>query len=603
MAHRTGTLSLLLCLVPYIALPAFAADEAEKAAAPAAAPVEEAARLHALIDREWQQRLAENPVLASYSGVHDADDKMPDMSLPALERFAESLRGYLRELEAIDRSRLSGQDLVTYDVLAWHLKVNIEDWEVGQHRFPITSDSGFHTDIARLGDGLRFASTRDYENYIARLRLLPTYFEQHIEMLRDGIRAGMVLPRISLEGYDVTITAHVVESAEKSLFWTPFEQFPPGVPEADRSRLQAAGRAAILEAAVPPFAAFRDFLHEEYLPASRDTVGASAMKGGAAYYDQRVRYYTTLDLTADQVHQKGLEEVARIRAEMQQVIDKVGFKGSFADFLAFLRTDPRFYAKTPQELMERAAFLAKKADAKLPAFFGKLPRLPYGVEPVPDYLAPVYTAGRYAPAARGSKQAGTYWVNTYALDKRPLYALESLTLHEAVPGHHLQGALAQELENVPQFRRDLYISAFGEGWGLYSERLGIEMGFYTDPYADFGRLTYEMWRAARLVVDTGMHAKGWTRDQALDYLASNTALSLHEVKTEIDRYIAWPGQALSYKIGELHIRALRARAEKELGPRFDIRVFHDKILENGAVPLPVLTNTIEAWIAEEKKKS
>lgn len=591
MAHRTRTLSLLFCL----ALPSLAA-------LPAAAQGDEAARLAALIDREWEKRLADNPLVATYFGRHDADDKMPDMSIAEMAKSTDSSRAFLRELKAIDRSRLKGQDRVNYDVFGWELQTRIEDFEIGNHRFPITSDSGFHTEIARLGDGLRFATVADYDNYIARLRALPKYFEQNIELLRDGIRAGMVLPRISLEGYDVTITTHLVDTAEKSLFWTPFEQFPPGVPEAERPRLLAAGRAAILEAAIPPFATFRDFLHQEYLPASRDTVGASAMKGGAAYYDQRVRYYTTLDLDAEQVHQKGLAEVARIRAEMQQVIDKLGFKGSFADFLAFLRTDPRFYAKTPQELMERAAFLAKKADAKLPAFFGKLPRLPYGVEPVPDYLAPVYTAGRYAPAARGSKQAGTYWVNTYALDKRPLYALESLTLHEAVPGHHLQGALAQEMENVPQFRRDLYISAFGEGWGLYCERLGLEMGFYTDPYADFGRLTYEMWRAARLVVDTGMHAKGWTRDQALEYLASNTALSLHEVKTEIDRYIAWPGQALSYKIGEMHIRALRARAEQELGPRFDIRVFHDKVLENGAVPLPVLTSTIEDWIAEEKAK-
>jgi uncharacterized protein (DUF885 family) len=566
------------------------------AAVPAAAQ-DESARLAALIAKEWEQRLADNPLAQTYAGRHEHDGEMPDFSLPALARQVETTRGFLKELKAIDRSRLAGQDVVNYDVFGWSLQAQVEEWEVGQQRFPITSDSGFHTEITRLADGMRFASVEDYENYLSRMRALPTYFAQHIEMLRDGIRNGMVLPRISLAGYDVTITTHIVDQPEKSRFWGPFERFPVGVPESERPRLATAARAAIREAVVPSFESFRDFLAKEYLPASRDSVGASEMKGGREYYEQRVRYFTTLEMTAEEVHRKGLEEVARIEAEMREIIGKVGFKGSFADFLAFLRTDPRFYAKTPQELMERASFLAKKADAKLPAFFGRLPRLPYGVEPVPDYLAPVYTSGRYVPAARGSKQAGTYWVNTYALDKRPLYALEALTLHEAVPGHHLQGSLSQEMENVPEFRRDLYISAFGEGWGLYCERLGIEMGFYTDPYADFGRLTYEMWRAARLVVDTGMHAKGWTRDQALEYLGSHTALSLHEVKTEIDRYIAWPGQALSYKIGELHIRALRAKAEKELGGSFDVRVFHDKILENGAVPLPVLSASIEAWIA------
>lgn len=591
MPTRFRLLCALVFLLPaFVSHPLRAADEGQ-----------EGSRLKALIDREWEERLASDPLLSSYAGRHDQDGKMPDLSLAALGAEIEKTRGFLRELKTLDRSKLKGQDQVTYDVFAWQLESRVEEWEVGQQRFPINSDSGFHTEIARLGEATRFASVSDYENYLARLRALPHYFAQNIELLRDGIRAGMVLPKIVLAGYDVTVSTHIVDDPEKSLFWPPFAAFPPGVPEAERTRLAAAGRAAILEAAVPSFVIFRKFLDEEYLPATRDSVGASEMKGGREYYEQRVRYFTTLDLTADQVHEIGLAEVARIHTEMLAIVEKVGFKGSFAEFLQFLRTDPRFYAKTPQELLERASFLAKKADGKLPAFFGRLPRLPYGVEPVPDYLAPVYTGGRYVPAARGSKQSGTYWVNTYALDKRPFYTLESLTLHEAVPGHHLQGSLAQEMENVPEFRRDLYISAFGEGWGLYCERLGIEMGFYTDPYADFGRLTYEMWRAARLVVDTGMHAKGWSRDKALEFLASNTALSLHEVKTEIDRYIAWPGQALSYKIGELHIRALRAKAEKELGARFDLRTFHDKILENGSVPLPMLTSSIENWIAEAKE--
>jgi uncharacterized protein (DUF885 family) len=320
------------------------------------------------------------------------------------------------------------------------------------------------------------------------------------------------------------------------------------------------------------------------------------MPGGSALYAYLIRHFTTVDLTADAVHEIGLAEVKRIRAEMDAVIAKSGFTGDFSSFLKFLRTDPRFYAKTPDELLERAAWIAKRMDGKLPSLFGKLPRQPYGVEPVPDDIAPKYTGGRYVGAPLDSTKAGRYWVNTYALPSRPFYTQEALTLHEAVPGHHLQIALTKELNGLPKFRRYAYVDAFGEGWGLYSERLGIEAGFYTDPYSDFGRLTYEMWRACRLVVDTGIHAKGWSREQAIDYLASNTALSIHEVTTETDRYIAWPGQALAYKMGELKIRELRKRAEDALGKRFDVRAFHDAVLANGTLTLPVLEARIDSFI-------
>jgi uncharacterized protein (DUF885 family) len=381
----------------------------------------------------------------------------------------------------------------------------------------------------------------------------------------------------------------------------PFARFPVGVPEADRARLREAGRAAVREAVVPAYRRFLEFMQKEYIPGARTTTGASDLPQGREYYAALVKSFTTLDVTPEQVHETGKKEVARIEAEMQTVMRDAGFTGDFPAFLQFLRTDPRFYAQTPEDLLKQASFIAKRIDAKLPSMFGTLPRLPYGVEPVPDAIAPKYTGGRYVPASPGSLRAGTYWVNTYDLSSRPLYVLESLTLHEAVPGHHLQIALQREMTGLPDFRRFAGVGAFVEGWALYSERLGLEMGFYQDPYSNFGRLTYEMWRACRLVVDTGLHAFGWTRQQAMDYLASHTALSLHEVQTETDRYISWPGQGLSYKMGELKIRELRARAEKELGARFDIRAFHDAVLRNGPIPLPVLDTEIDAYIAKAKQ--
>jgi uncharacterized protein (DUF885 family) len=372
------------------------------------------------------------------------------------------------------------------------------------------------------------------------------------------------------------------------------------VPEGERERLRRAGRAAVMEGAVPAYRSFLRFFEDEYRPGARETLGASELPEGEDYYTFLVQKFTTLEVTPDEVHRIGLAEVERIYAEMEAVIEEVGFEGTFEEFLTFLRTDPRFYPESAEALLERASRIAKRMDAELPRFFETLPRLPYGVEPVPDHIAPKYTAGRYVSAPKGSTEAGTYWVNTYNLPSRPYYALEALSLHEAVPGHHLQGALAQELDDLPDFRQYSYISAFGEGWGLYSERLGLEAGFYTDPYSNFGRLTYEMWRACRLVVDTGLHSKGWTRQQARDYLAARTALSLHEITTETDRYIAWPGQALAYTRGELEIRALRAEAEEALGPRFDIRKFHDTVLLHGSVPLPVLAENVRRWIAEQK---
>jgi uncharacterized protein (DUF885 family) len=376
---------------------------------------------------------------------------------------------------------------------------------------------------------------------------------------------------------------------------------PETIPAQERKRLAAEGEAVLGTEVIPAFARAAKFMREEYLPKAREDVGASGLPDGSAYYDALVRYYTTRDdARADAIHKLGLKEVARIKKEMRAVLREAKFEGSLEEFIEFLRTDPQFYAKTPEQLLERAAFIAKDADGKLPGFFGKLPRQPYSVEPVPAEIAENYTTGRYSPAPPGAARGGEYWVNTTHLDKRPLYELPSLTLHEAVPGHHLQGALALEVEDAPEFRKQFYPHAFGEGWGLYTEKLGVEMGMYTTPYEHFGRLSYEMWRACRLVIDTGLHSKGWTRAEAIEYLKSNTALSTKNVETEIDRYIAWPGQALAYKMGELTLWELRRKAEKALGDKFDVREFHDAVLTEGGLPLDILRQRIDAYIAREK---
>ncbi len=558
------------------------------------------APLLALFDEEWQFRLKENPLFATYAGDHRYDALLPSMTPEDLARRAAHDRDTLAKLKAIDRGPLSASERVSADMLARELSDSISDYEFGAYRTPITSEGGFHTDFADLPDRMPFQTPKDYENYVARLNAFPRYVAEEIALMRAGRDAGFSVPQVVFDGYEVTVATHVVSDPGKSIFFEPFRHFPPGVPEADRARLTAAGRKAVLDGAAAGYKALFEFLRRDYIPHARSTIGASALPKGRPYYAYLVRRYTTLDVTPEQVNEIGRQEVLRIRAEMEAVVAKTGFQGNFVAFLNALRTDPRFYPKSPDELLKSAAYIAKRMDGKLPSLFGKLPRLPYGVEPVPDHLAPRYTGGRYIPAPVGSTQAGEYWVNTFFLDKRPLYNLEALTLHEAVPGHHLQIALQQEMTGLPEFRRFSEVGAFVEGWALYAERLGLEAGFYTDPYSDFGRLSYEMWRACRLVVDTGIHAMGWTRDEAIDYLENHTALSTHEIHTEVDRYISWPGQALCYKMGELKIRALRREAEEALGPRFDIRSFHDAVLANGAVPLPVLEQQVRAWVAARR---
>ncbi len=569
-------------------------------AASAPPPKDPATRLHDLFDREWKWRLANNPLFATSVGVHDFDAKLPEVTPKDEERRATAARRFLGELKAIPTASLSVGDRTNAEIFADQLTNRVLSFTYREYEIPLTADWGFHTTLTRLPEEMPFQTIHDYENYVDRLAAIPRYVDEQIADMREGLARGMTLPKVVLAGIDETVTPHVVTDAEKSIWWKPFAHFPDSVPAADRDRLAAAGRKAILGSAVPAFRQFAEFLDRDYVPHARETIAASALPGGGAYYNFAIRRFTTLPMTADEVHRIGLSEVERIQKEMDAVIRQTGFTGDFKAFLEFLRTDPRFYAKTPEELLKDAAWICKRMDGKLPSLFKTLPRLPYGVAPVPPEIAPKFTGGRYIEAPVGSTQPGYFWVNTYQLDHRPLYTLEALALHESVPGHHLQIALSQELKDLPDFRRYSYISAFGEGWGLYCEHLGLEAGFYTDPYSNFGRLTYEMWRACRLVVDTGIHAMGWTRQQAIDYLASHTALSLHEVETEIDRYIAWPGQALSYKIGELEIEKLRKKAESALGPKFDIREFHDAVLLQGAVPLPVLDEQIDRYIAANK---
>ncbi len=575
----------ILVAVPGFAEPDITATQADPAT-----------RLHQLFVREWSLRLAADPLLATAIGEHQHDAELPQVDAAARQRMAGTQRDLLRQLSTIDRLRLSPEDRISYDMFQRELSESIVEVELGTYQIPFTTDTGFHIAFARLPAEMPLDSVVSYDNYIARLLAFPTYVDQHISNMRAGLERGMSQPRVVLDGLVGTFAPHLVETAEQSLFYRPFSHFPNAVPSREHQRLASAGRRAVIEGVVAGYARLLEFFRDEYLPGARQTLGASQLPQGAALYRHQIRHYTTLDLSPEEIHRIGRDEVARIRGEMDQVIAGVGFQGSFAEFLSFLRTDPQFYAKTPEELIRRAAWITKQMDGRLPALFKKLPRQPYGVAPVPDHLAPNYTSARYIGAAPSSRQAGFYWVNTYALESRPLYVLEALSLHEAVPGHHLQISLNQELEDLPAFRRYSYLSAFGEGWGLYAEWLGLEAGFYTDKYSNFGRLTYEMWRACRLVVDTGLHAMGWSREQARDYLAANTALSLHEVGTEIDRYISWPAQALSYKLGELEIRRLRRRAENELGTAFDVRDFHDVVLRNGSVPLNVLGQQVEAYI-------
>jgi uncharacterized protein (DUF885 family) len=569
-------------------------------ALPAAAQQGASERLQQLFADDWDYRLRESPLFATSLGDPRGRDALDPTGLADVERQTAENRRFLERLRAIPRDSLSPADRINYDVFERGKAESIEEVGLGLHLIPITNREGFHTFFPQLPDDVPLQTVADYESYVARLRAFRPWVGQHVELMREGVRRGMVLPRVSLQGIEGTLEPHIVADPTQSLLYKPFTTFPAGVPQTERARLAAAGRAAVEESVVPGYRDFLQFIQREYVPAARAGIGASELPNGRAIYAQRVRSYTTLDVTPDQVHETGLREVARIRAQMDSLIRATGFTGTFPEFIQFLRTDPRFYVRSPEELLQRTSLVLKRMDGELPRLFTRLPRMSYGIRSIPDFIAPRTTTAYYSRPSGDGTRSGTYWVNTYDLPSRPTYEIEALSFHEAVPGHHLQIALQQELEGMPQFRRFASFTAFVEGWGLYAERLGYDVGFYTDPYSRFGQLSYDMWRACRLVVDTGMHWKGWTRQQAIDFMAENSALTLLNITNEVDRYIAWPGQALGYKMGQLTISALRAEAEAALGDRFDLRRFHDVVLGSGSVPLTVLEGNVRAWIAAER---
>ncbi|HJT97561.1 MAG TPA: DUF885 family protein [Rhodanobacteraceae bacterium] len=522
-----------------------------------------------------------------------ADNRLPDVGAAAQKTRLDYWNGVLKALDTIPTGELSAENQVNLAIY----RPQIENLAAGirfrDYEMPFNSDSQFWSDLGFMTRRpLKDADAA--RNYIAKLDDFPRYFDQQIANMRAGLKRGFTVPRAVLDGRDVSIASYAeAKSPQESEFYAPLKKLPASIPADEQAKLRDDAARAIREHVIPSYAKLLVFFREDYLPHARKTLAAEALPDGKAYYRQQIREYTTLDLDPEAIHEIGLKEVARIDAEMQATMKETGFTGDFPAFLKFLRTDPQFYAKTPDELLMRASWIAKQVDGKLAQFFGLLPRGRFGIDPVPAAIAPFWTAGR------GS--AHTYWVNTYDLPSRPLYNLPALTLHESAPGHALQGELAEEQKSQPEFRSKNYISAYGEGWALYCEKLGKEMGIYRTPYEEFGRETYEMWRAARLVIDTGIHHKGWTRDESIKYLADHTALSEHEVETEVDRYISWPGQALSYKLGEMKILELRAKAEHALGAKFDLKAFHDAVLAEGSVPLPVLEQRIDAFIAGQQK--
>ena len=555
----------------------------------------ESTELEAVVKKYWEWRLREFPEFSTWTGDNRYNHKFTDLSLEAIERRQSDERHMLEQVKNIDPSGLSGQDVLSHALLLWDLSL-----AVSAQQFPpvmlLTQISGPQLMFPQLVSVTSFQTLTDYNNYCARLAAFPVYLEQAAGLLRHGIELGWVQPNGPLSGVPGQINGQIVSDIEKSPLYTPFLRMPDTVTEKERHRMKSEANKLITDLVFPAMNRFRDFITDIYMPAGDRPPGVSALPNGEAYYAHCVREYTTTDLQVSEIHNTGVREVKRIRVLMHGVIRETGFKGSLQEFVDFLRTDPQFYFSKSEDLVVAYRDIAKRADAELPALFSELPRLPYGVRTFPDFEAPNQVTAMYYPGAADGSRAGYFMVNTYRPDIRPKYEMETLTLHEAVPGHHLQIARAQELRHLPDFRRNGSYTAFIEGWALYAESLGRQMGFYSDPYARFGQLMYEMWRACRLVVDTGIHSLGWSRQRSIDYIRENTAKTEQEIAVEVDRYIVLPGQALAYKVGELAIRELRASAEKMLGKSFDIRTFHNALLDNGPLPLSILKNQMEEWI-------
>ena len=553
---------------------------------------------HQLLDEAWEYYLAENPMVASRAGDRRYNTEWRDRSLDAIQRQHLQRRDFLRRVYAIDKTALSEADQLNYELFRRDLQQRVDAHQFNGYLMPFSQRGGVQN-LDSQASYLRFDTVGDFEDWLARLDKIDTVIDHTIEVANRGIEKGVVLPRVLMERIPDQIAVQLVEEGADSPFYRTFETMPDGITEKDRERLQTAAIKTIEDTVVPAYRKLARYFEKTYLPATRDSVGLSSLPNGSAWYEFLARSFTTTILTPDQIHRTGLEEVKRIRGEMQQIIDELEFEGDFQDFLTFLRTDPQFYYDNPDDLYEAYLATSKRIDPELVKLFGTLPRMPYGVKPIPDAIAPDTTTAYYSrPAADGSR-AGIYWVNLYRPEVRPKYEIEVLSVHEAMPGHHLQLAIQQELGNMPNFRRYSGFTAFVEGWGLYSESLGYDLGLYKDPYSRFGALTYDMWRAVRLVVDTGIHYKGWTRQQAIDFFKDNAAKTEHDIVNEIDRYIVMPGQALAYKIGQLKILSLRASAEAALGDDFDVREFHDALLGAGALPLDILQQRMDGWVAEQ----
>lgn len=558
--------------------------------------------LNRLFADEWERGLRESPLSASYYGDDRFADQLPDLSPEAIAESQAVDRAALARLEAIDASELSDQDRLNHEVFGWQLRQQIAGQQFRRHLKPINQRGGIQTFVNIL-EQIPPRTVRDYENWIARLTAFDTYAAQTQALMEQGVKEKITPPRVVMQRVSGQLAAQAVDTVESSAFWKAFAAMPESIPEAEQARLQAAGRKAIADSVLPAYRRLSRFFDEVYLPACSQSIAATDLPNGRDYYAWVAQFFTTTELTPDAIHEIGLKEVARIRAEMEKVRQEVGFKGDLGAFFTHLRSDPRFYYDSPEALLEGYRAISKRIDPELVKVFRRLPRLPYGVRPIPDNIAPDTTTAYYQPGAADGSRAGFYYVNLYKPEVRPKWEMMALSLHEAVPGHHFQFALGLEMPEQPMFRKVAYVVAYGEGWGLYAERLGYEMGLYDDPYDRMGQLAYDMWRAVRLVVDTGMHAKGWSRQQAIDFFLANAPKTEQDVVNEIDRYIAWPGQALAYKIGQLKISELRARAEAELGERFDLRDFNDAVLATGSVPLAVLERHLARWIAGQKKRA
>jgi len=569
-------------------------------AALAASRQPDAGRLHELFKLVWDYTMIESPEAATYYGHAGQNHRWEDLSPAAVGRRKRELSAPMKVLLSVDRARLTPDDQLNYDLFKWNLDEQIEGAKFPLEYLQLTQLNGVQQGIAQTVVMMPAAKLADYENIVSRLHAAPYLIEETTALLKKGLAAGVTPPRVTLRDVPDQVLNQIPADVRNSPMMRPFQQFPPGISEGDQQRLRQAAETALTTRIFPAFRELHAFLTNDYLPGARESIACRDLPNGAEWYAWRARRSTTTTLTPPQIHELGLSEVKRIRAEMERVMRSTGFKGSLPEFFEFMRTDKQFYYERGTELLAGYRDISKRVDGELTKLFGKLPRLPYGVTPIPSYAEKSQTTAYYMPGTLAAGRPGQFFANTYALNTRPKWEMEALTLHEAVPGHHLQISIAQELENVPEFRRHGEVTAFVEGWGLYSESLGVEMGFYQDPYSKFGQLTYEMWRAIRLVVDTGMHSLGWSRQQAIDFFKANAGKTGHDIVVEVDRYIVWPGQALAYKIGELKIKELRANAAKELGEKFDVRKFHDELLGAGAMPLEILETRMKAWGARQK---